>query len=115
MADTTLISFEKSVDLDEDESMGGRARSCCGGIDWYTLGFAVLIIAIYLVGGIMWYSWWEQWSYLDALYFSVVCTTTVGYGDLAPSDYISRLFTVGYIFFAIAGAGTAIGTSCVCF
>ncbi|RLE21995.1 MAG: hypothetical protein DRJ50_08340 [Actinobacteria bacterium] len=39
----------------------------------------------------------EDWSWVDAFYFSVVTVTTVGFGDLAPSTDGGKLFTVAYI------------------
>jgi voltage-gated potassium channel len=35
---------------------------------------------------------------VDAFYFSVTTLTTVGFGDLAPTTTIGKLFTVVYIF-----------------
>lgn len=48
------------------------------------------------------YVWIEGWSYLDAIYFSVMTLATVGYGDLAPHTALGKLFT---IFFALVGIG----------
>jgi voltage-gated potassium channel len=56
-------------------------------------GFAVLLIAL----GSAFYWRVEKWSYVDAVYFSVVTLTTVGYGDMAPQTDAGKLFTVGYI------------------
>jgi hypothetical protein len=43
----------------------------------------------------------EGWSWVDALYFSVVAVTTVGFGDLTPTTNLTKLFTVFYV---LAGA-----------
>lgn len=43
----------------------------------------------------------ESWSTVDALYFSVVVMSTVGYGDLTPSTAGTQLFTVFYILVGI--------------
>ncbi|MEA1902244.1 MAG: potassium channel family protein [Actinomycetota bacterium] len=48
------------------------------------------------------YHYIEGWSWVDALYFSTVAVTTVGFGDLAPSTDGSKLFTVVYILSGIA-------------
>jgi hypothetical protein len=45
--------------------------------------------------------WREQWSFVDALYFSLVLVSTVGYGhELVPTSPFARSFTM---FFAIVG------------
>ena len=54
-----------------------------------------------LVLGTVAYHFLEDWSWVDALYFSVVAVTTVGFGDLTPSSDASKLFTVFYIFSGI--------------
>jgi len=46
----------------------------------------------------------ESWSIIDALYFSMVTMSTVGYGDLTPGDsWEARLFTCFFIIVGIAG------------
>ncbi len=44
----------------------------------------------------------EGWSWLDALYFSVITLATVGFGDLSPETDVGKLFT---IFYVLAGIG----------
>lgn len=44
----------------------------------------------------------EGWGFIQALYFSVITISTVGYGDLVPATPMGKLFTSGYIFI---GAG----------
>jgi hypothetical protein len=48
----------------------------------------------------------EDWTVTEALYFSVVSLTTVGYGDLVPTTDESRLFTALYL---ILGVGLLMG------
>ena len=55
-----------------------------------------------LLAGTGFYSSVEGWSLLDSLYFSVMTLSTVGYGDLAPTTELSKMFTIVYI---LAGAG----------
>jgi len=52
-----------------------------------------------LVGAFL-FSWLEGWSFFDSVYFVVITLTTIGYGDFAPTNQISRFLT---IFFAING------------
>ena len=39
----------------------------------------------------------EDWTVIEALYFSVVTLTTVGYGDFSPTHPGTQIFTVIYI------------------
>jgi len=47
--------------------------------------------------GTWFYNLVEGWDVLDALYFSVVTLTTVGYGDFTPKTVEGKLFTIFYI------------------
>ena len=39
----------------------------------------------------------EGWTIIEALYFSIVTLTTVGYGDLTPTSAGTQIFTIIYI------------------
>ena len=58
-------------------------------------------VVIMLIGGALFYRWAEDWSFLDALYFCVMTITTIGYGDLAPTTPVSKIFTIAYSFLGI--------------
>jgi hypothetical protein len=71
-----------------------------------------LLIAVAAVIGIgtMSYSFLEDWSLINALYFSVVSLLTVGYGDYAPTTDGAKLFTVGYLLTSVGIVATAATT-----
>ena len=50
-----------------------------------------------LLFGTLVYHWLEGWSYLDALYFCVISSATIGYGDLTPTTDIAKMFTILYV------------------
>ncbi len=56
-----------------------------------------MIFVFLLAGGTWFYSVVEGWSVLDALYFSMVTMTTVGYGDFSPKTPSGKLFTIAYL------------------
>ena len=47
----------------------------------------------------------EDWTVIQALYFSVVTLTTVGYGDLHPTSSGTEIFTIVY---ALTGIGVLV-------
>ena len=57
----------------------------------------ILWAFVTLLVGVFVYHRLEGWSYLDALYFSVISLATIGYGDLTPTTPTAKLFTIFYV------------------
>ncbi len=69
----------------------------------------VLIIVVILVGTLS-YNYFEQWTFLESLYATIITLTTVGYGDLSPTTTGGRVFSIFFTLAAIGIAGYAIST-----
>ena len=50
-----------------------------------------------VITGTLFYWRFEDWTIIEALYFSVVTLTTVGYGDLHATSAGTQIFTIFYI------------------
>jgi voltage-gated potassium channel len=72
-----------------------------------TRGLVVLGV-LTLVIGTTFYALNEGWGVLDALYFSVVTLTTIGYGDLHPTSDVGKVFTIVYSLTGIGILGAVI-------
>ncbi len=70
---------------------------------------AIAALSVLLIVGTVSFHYLEHWSWISSFYFSVVTLATVGYGDLAPTTDISRLFTAIYIIFGAAIAVASLG------
>ncbi|WP_214701071.1 MULTISPECIES: potassium channel family protein [unclassified Exiguobacterium] len=70
--------------------------------------FQVLFSLAFLtvLSGTLFYAQFEAMRWLDALYFSVITLTTIGYGDFAPQTDIGKIFTIGYV---LTGVGIMVG------
>ncbi len=66
----------------------------------------LLLVAIILVGGTVFYNHYEYWGVINSLYFCVTALTTVGFGDFTPHSPNIKLFTVLYI---LVGVGIILG------
>ena len=63
----------------------------------------LLVVLLTLLGGATYFYWSvEGWSVIDALYFSVMTMSTIGYGDFTPTTTFSKIFT---IIFAVLSIG----------
>jgi hypothetical protein len=67
-------------------------------------GLALFVLTLFGAGTVF-YTVVEDWSVLDALYFSVMTLLTVGYGDLVPTTDANKVFTMLYV---IVGAGALV-------
>lgn len=64
--------------------------------------FIVLLLAIAI-------GYFENWSFIDSLYYAVISMTTVGYGDLHPDLQLTRLFAVVFLPFAVVLLAKVLG------
>lgn len=51
----------------------------------------------------------EDWSWVDAFYFSAVTITTVGFGDLVPSNDMTKVFTAIYVLIGVSLGFASLG------
>ena len=56
-----------------------------------------IVAGALVVSGTIFYWRVEDWTVVEALYFSVVTLTTVGFGDFAPASTGGQIFTIFYI------------------
>ncbi|MCG6924707.1 MAG: potassium channel protein [Acidobacteria bacterium] len=72
----------------------------------------VIVVGILLVGGTLGYRVVGGWTWLDALYMTVITITTVGFHEVQPLGPTGRLFTMalalGGVFTAFYAAGAFI-------
>ena len=94
------------------KNQGGSANMGIG----LKLRECILFLLSYLTVGVLAYSVvFEKWPVVDSLYFTSVCFSTVGYGDLCPTTVAGRMFTSFFGFTGIAFLGAAVATICTSF
>ena len=70
---------------------------------------AALIVSAFLATGTLAFVLLEQWSARDALYFSIITLSTVGYGDVVPKSHAGKLFCCGFILLGVSLISAALG------
>jgi len=75
--------------------------------------FVILLIFIIIyVIGVLFYRFVEDLRWVDAIYFTTVTLTTLGYGEITPQTDIAKLFTSVYAFL---GVGLFLGVAGIIF
>ena len=64
---------------------------------------ALLALGVITVVGVLGYMFLEGWSFIDALYMTVITLTTVGYREVRDLDTTGQLWTMALL---ITGVGT---------
>jgi len=58
--------------------------------------------AVGLIGiGVLFYHYFEKFSWVDAWYFTIITLTTVGYGDIHPTTDVGKIFTSIYVLLGV--------------
>ncbi len=61
-----------------------------------------ILLVFILTCGIMGYMFFEGWSFIDALYMTIITLSTVGYGEVRQVSPTGRIFTMILIFLGVS-------------
>ena len=72
----------------------------------HSLKLSLLVVLAYLVVGTITYAVWMDWTIIDAMYFTAVTFTTIGYGDITPGHGLGvYVFTTIFVLIGISVLG----------
>ena len=69
---------------------------------------ALLLLVVVLFVGILGYRYVSNYSWIDAVYMTVITITTVGFGEVNPLDTGAKIFTIFLILSSVVIVGYAI-------
>ena len=69
---------------------------------------AITLLITLLVIGVLGFKFMSHYSWVDALYMTVITITTVGFGEVQPLDDVSKIFTIFLILTSVIIVGYAI-------
>ena len=72
------------------------------------LNTAVVLLILVLIIGVFGFKIISDFSWLDAVYMTVITVTTVGFGEVQPLDQESKLFTIILILTSVIIVGYAL-------
>lgn len=64
--------------------------------------FAGGVFFIIITIGSLFYYTVEEWSWINAIYFTVATVTTIGYGDIVPITSAGKIFTIFFAFLGVS-------------
>lgn len=75
-----------------------------------TQNLALLVVALghVVLLGVILFHFLEGWTVSEAIYFSMITLTTLGYGDLLPSNTVSKLVLAAYVVYGHAVMGLVV-------
>ncbi len=71
---------------------------------------AALALSLLFFMGTSWYHLVERWTWLDALYMTVITLATVGFGETHPLGERGRIFTITLILMGVLTIGYIVNT-----
>ena len=66
------------------------------------LYIALILLVVVIIVGVLGFRFFSDYSWVDALYMTVITMSTVGFGEVAPLDDNAKLFTVFLISTSVA-------------
>ena len=69
---------------------------------------AITLLLILLVIGVFGFRFMSNYTWIDALYMTVITITTVGFGEVQPLDDTSKIFTIFLILNSVVIVGYAL-------
>lgn len=72
-------------------------------VPWKQSLRVISLLLLVIVGGVIGYMTIEQWSFLDALYMTVITISTVGYAEVHALSTAGKIFS---IFLIVSGVGS---------
>ena len=76
---------------------------------YYALGKFLLLLLVLIILGAYIISVFDHKHFADSLYLSFITATTVGYGDITPVSYVSKLVAVILGLIGIVLTGLIVG------
>jgi len=74
-----------------------------------TKAWGLVILGLYVTLGTITFGFWEEWSFVNSLYFVIVTITTVGYGDITPATSVGQAFTIIFMTFGLVCFSLSLG------
>jgi hypothetical protein len=96
--------------LDQD-----RSPSFTGGFETFSQTSiaqrrCIVHVIIYYAAAVLGFSFLvEKWTIIDSMYYATVLGCTIGFGDLAPSNSLSRVYTICLASYGVILLGIFLG------
>lgn len=72
------------------------------------ISVAMVILLVYILLGALMYSLWEDWGFIEAIYFVFISLSTIGFGDILPAH--QKFFVVSSVYMFV---GLSLVSMCI--
>jgi hypothetical protein len=103
------IIFARSADLTAKSESPSSVKLPTVNSQIWKMARALMYILIVNIVGALWAHFHDGFSWLDAFYWSLITSTSVGFGDLETSD-ATRNFNIAYMIIAVGVVANGFGT-----
>lgn len=101
---------EATLNAKDDQQMDDIDAGCASTLrDALKIVRKVLPLLVFLFLLAAFIGWFEGWSFGTSIYYCIITTTTIGFGDVAPSKPAMRLVAVLFIPTSVAIIGQILG------
>jgi len=95
---TALLAADDEVRKERKSKSYGKKSMA---LSWLPFALAAFTALSIIIGGAYYIGSKEGWTWSECLYFAVITSTTIGFGDYTPEQGTDRLFACFYILFAV--------------
>lgn len=105
LAQTPLL---ETPPVGEKPELGKVQNGLCGSLE--AVHIAMMLLCTVVLIGAVGFAFLDDIALIDAWYLTIVTVSTVGYGDLSPTSFSSKLFACFYVPLGVAFVANAIDT-----
>jgi len=109
LLEATDFLFQYDVLEEDEEQMDHKGRHRFWSPARKKFAFSIIVVILLILAAACFFCFYEGWTGVNAIYFSVVTLSTVGYGDITPTTEPGRLYSIFWIVIGVIALFHCVG------